>query len=123
MVHITSLLLATAAVFGSVSAAPTAEPNSFEGKDRHVGSYGKKLEKTITAFEANNDTLNAARTRTVQQKISTFTAIDNLSISQESPHFIVLMLVFLRASDRLLVRTEFFNPRFKANYKAVNLAY
>lgn len=74
MVHIISLLLATAAVFGSVSAAPTAEPNPFEGKDRHVvGSYGKKLEKTITAFEANNDTLNAARTRTVQQKISTFT--------------------------------------------------
>ncbi|KAF3034060.1 1,4-beta-D-glucan cellobiohydrolase cel6b [Didymella heteroderae] len=77
MVHFTSLLLATAAVVGSVSAAPkppVAEPNPWEGKDRHVvESYGKKLDQTIAAFEAKNDTLNAARTRTVQQKISTFT--------------------------------------------------
>lgn len=36
-------------------------------------SYGKKLDQTIAAFNAKNDTLNAARTRTVQQKISTFT--------------------------------------------------
>ncbi|KAF1928612.1 glycoside hydrolase family 6 protein [Didymella exigua CBS 183.55] len=75
MVHLTSLLLATATVVGSVvSAAPTSEPNPFQGKDRHVvQSYGKKLDQTIAAFEARNDTLNAARTRTVQQKISTFT--------------------------------------------------
>ncbi|KAJ4308451.1 1,4-beta-D-glucan cellobiohydrolase cel6b [Neodidymelliopsis sp. IMI 364377] len=74
MVHLTSLLLATVAVVGTVSAAPKPDVNPFEGKDRHVvSSYGKKLEQTITAFEAKNDTLNAARTRTVQQKVSTFT--------------------------------------------------
>ena len=32
-----------------------------------------KLDQTIAAFEAKNDTLNAARTRTVAEKISTFT--------------------------------------------------
>lgn len=76
MFHLISLLLATAAIVGGVSAAPKLEPNPFEGKDRHVASsYGKKLDLTIAAFEAKNDTLNAARTRTVQQKISTFTWI------------------------------------------------
>lgn len=76
MVHFTSLLLAAAAVVGSVSAAPTPEPNPWEGKDRHVvESYGKKLDQTIAAFKAQNDTLNAARTRTVAEKVSTFTWI------------------------------------------------
>ncbi|KAH6639542.1 cellobiohydrolase-like protein II precursor [Boeremia exigua] len=76
MVHLTSLLLATAAVVGSVSAAPAPDANPWEGKDRHVvSSYGKKLDETIAAFTAQNDTLNAARTRTVAEKISTFTWI------------------------------------------------
>lgn len=76
MVHFTSLILATAAVVGSVSAAPAPEPNPFEGKDRHVvSSYGKKLDQTIATFQAKNDTLNAARTRTVAEKVSTFTWI------------------------------------------------
>lgn len=76
MVHFTSLLLAAAAVMGSVSAAPKPEPNPWEGKDRHVvESYGKKLDQTIAAFKAQNDTLNAARTRTVAEKVSTFTWI------------------------------------------------
>ena len=76
MVHLTSLLLATAAVVGSVAAAPKppVESNPWEGKDRHVvQSYSKKLDQTIAVFEAQGDKLNAARTRTVQQKISTFT--------------------------------------------------
>ncbi|KZM19232.1 Cellulose 1,4-beta-cellobiosidase (non-reducing end) [Ascochyta rabiei] len=74
MVHFTSLILATAAVVGSVAAAPEPDVNPFQGKDRHVvSSYGKKLEQTIAAFQAKNDTLHAARTRTVQQKVSTFT--------------------------------------------------
>lgn len=77
MVHLTSLLLATAAVVGSVAAAPkppVVEPNPWEGKDRHVvQSYSKKLDQTIAVFEGKGDKLNAARTRTVQQKISTFT--------------------------------------------------
>ena len=74
MVHLTSLFLATAAVAGTISAAPAPDANPFEGKDRHVVlSYSKKLDQTIAAFEAKNDTLNAARTRTIQQKISTFT--------------------------------------------------
>lgn len=63
-------------------AAPKPPPpgnqtvNPWPGKDRYVvNSYGKKLDQTIAAFEAKNDTLNAARTRTVAQKISTFTWI------------------------------------------------
>jgi cellulose 1,4-beta-cellobiosidase len=48
--------------------------NPWIGKDRYVvQSYGKKLDQTIAAFTAMNDTLNAALTRTVAQKISTFT--------------------------------------------------
>jgi cellulose 1,4-beta-cellobiosidase len=100
MVQITQFVLATAALAGAVSAAPkptssaipkpsvpsaapkppmplpipsNATVNPWPGKDRYVvQSYSKKLDQTIAAFKAKNDTLNAARTRTVQQKVSTF---------------------------------------------------
>jgi cellulose 1,4-beta-cellobiosidase len=79
MVQFTPIILATTALAATASAAPTlprnsTEPNPWLNKDRYVvQSYGKKLDQTIAAFLAKNDTLNAARTRTVQQKISTFT--------------------------------------------------
>jgi cellulose 1,4-beta-cellobiosidase len=78
MVQLT-LILATAALAGATSAAPwptysNQTVNPWLGKDRSVvESYGKKLDQTIASFMAQNDTLNAARTRTVAQKISTFT--------------------------------------------------
>jgi cellulose 1,4-beta-cellobiosidase len=98
MVQLTQFVLATAALAGAVSAAPkptssaapkppvpSAKPptplpipsnatvNPWPGKDRYVvQSYSKKLDQTIAAFKAKNDTLNAARTRTVAQKVSTF---------------------------------------------------
>ncbi|KAH7357670.1 1, 4-beta cellobiohydrolase [Pyrenochaeta sp. MPI-SDFR-AT-0127] len=82
MVQFTQFVLATAALAGAASAAPqptipsNVTVNPWIGKDRYVvQSYGKKLDQTIAAFEAKNDTLNAARTRTVAQKISTFTWI------------------------------------------------
>jgi cellulose 1,4-beta-cellobiosidase len=94
MVQLTQFVLATAAFAGAVSAAPkpptpSGAPrppmppmpmpvpsnktvNPWPGKDRYVvQSYSKKLEQTIAAFKAKNDTLNAARTRSVQ-KTSTF---------------------------------------------------
>jgi cellulose 1,4-beta-cellobiosidase len=79
MVQLTQFVLATAAIAGAVSAAPKPPTpsnqtvNPWTGKDRYiVQSYSKKLDQTIAAFTAKNDTLNAARTRTVQQKVSTF---------------------------------------------------
>ncbi|KAH7389369.1 1, 4-beta cellobiohydrolase [Phaeosphaeria sp. MPI-PUGE-AT-0046c] len=46
--------------------------NPWPGKERYVvQSYSKKLEQTIAAFTAKNDTLNAAKTRSVQNT-STF---------------------------------------------------
>ncbi|KAF2681014.1 glycoside hydrolase family 6 protein [Lentithecium fluviatile CBS 122367] len=81
MVQITPIMLATAALAATAATAPQTphngtEPNPWLNKDRYVAkSYGKKLDQTITAFLAKNDTINAARTRTVQQKISTFTWI------------------------------------------------
>ncbi|RYF33624.1 MAG: hypothetical protein EOO38_30050, partial [Cytophagaceae bacterium] len=79
MVRLTQFVLATAAFAGAASAAPkppvysNVTVNPWTGKDRYVvQSYGKKLDETIAAFTAKNDTLNAARTRTVQQKVSTF---------------------------------------------------
>ncbi|CAO2658578.1 Nn.00g063010.m01.CDS01 [Neocucurbitaria sp. VM-36] len=80
MVQLTRFFLATTALAGAASAAPKPLPasnvtvNPWIGKDRYVvQSYGKKLDQTIAALDAKNDTLNAARTRTVAQKISTFT--------------------------------------------------
>ncbi|KAF1849748.1 glycoside hydrolase family 6 protein [Cucurbitaria berberidis CBS 394.84] len=80
MVQFTQFVLATAALAGAVSAAPKPPPasnvtvNPWINTDRYVvQSYGKKLNQTIASFEAKKDTLNAARTRTVAQKISTFT--------------------------------------------------
>lgn len=79
MVQLTQFVLATAALAGAVSAAPkppvhsNQTVNPWTGKDRYVvQSYGKKLDQTIAAFNSKNDTLNAARTRTVQKKVSTF---------------------------------------------------
>lgn len=80
MVQLTHFVLTAAALAGAASAAPKPPPasnvtvNPWIGKERYVvQSYGKKLDQTIAAFEAKNDTLNAARTRTVAQKVSTFT--------------------------------------------------
>jgi cellulose 1,4-beta-cellobiosidase len=90
MVQLTQFVLATAALAGAVSAAPSypvkAPPkpptlpvpsnkteNPWPGKDRYVvQSYSKKLDQTIAALKAKNDTLSAAKARTVQQKVSTF---------------------------------------------------
>lgn len=92
MVQLTQIVLATAALAGAVSALPpkpsgapkppapfpvpmpsNKTTNPWPGKDRYVvQSYSKKLDQTIAAFKAKNDTLNAAKTRTVQQKVSTF---------------------------------------------------
>lgn len=79
MVQITQFVLATAALAGAASAAPeppvysNATVNPWTGKDRYVvQSYGKKLDQTIAAFRAQNDPINAGRTRTVQKQVSTF---------------------------------------------------
>jgi len=90
MVQLTQFVLATAALAGAVSAHPPMQPgapkppmpmpvpsnktsNPWPGKDRYVvQSYSKKLDQTIASFKAQNDTLNAAKTRTVQKSISTF---------------------------------------------------
>ncbi|CAI6331696.1 unnamed protein product [Periconia digitata] len=91
MVQLTPLAVLTA-LAASASAVPApahylvprnetnTTVNPWAGKDRYVvQSFGKKLEQTISAFNAQNDTLNAARTRTVQKKISTFTWITTRS--------------------------------------------
>ncbi|KAL6702365.1 hypothetical protein ACN47E_002785 [Coniothyrium glycines] len=82
MVYLTQIVLATTVYAGVALAAPKPAPpsnttvNPWIGRDRYVvESYGKKLDQTIATFTAKNDTLNAARTRTVAQKISTFTWI------------------------------------------------
>jgi cellulose 1,4-beta-cellobiosidase len=63
-----------------VSAPPIPiDVNPFEGKTYYVpSSYAAKLNQTVNAFLAQNDTLNAARTRTVQ-KISTFVWVSSVS--------------------------------------------
>lgn len=66
----------------AVSAYPWPIPpsvNPFLGKTYFASSkYAAKLNTTIASFQAKNDTLNAARTRTVQ-KIGTFTWITSIS--------------------------------------------
>src|SRR6187402_2715708 len=53
--------------------------NPFLGKNYFANSfYARELEETIAAFLAQNDTLNAARTRTVQ-KIGTFVWVTSVS--------------------------------------------
>jgi cellulose 1,4-beta-cellobiosidase len=77
MVQLTSLVLATAAFAGAASAAPApVNDNPWVNTDRYVPqSYGKLLQTTVDSFTAKNDTLNAARARTVQKSVSTFTWI------------------------------------------------
>lgn len=59
--------------------------NPFVGKEYFVpAGYGAKLEDTIKAFKARNDTLNAARTRTVQ-RTSTFSWVTTISAVKSIP--------------------------------------
>ncbi|KAF2838223.1 glycoside hydrolase family 6 protein [Patellaria atrata CBS 101060] len=72
--QLTAVLLAALATAVSARPPPTAsDVNPFVGKDLYVPkSYAAKLDTTIANFLAKNDTVNAARTRTVQ-RTSTFT--------------------------------------------------
>jgi len=76
-----SLFAAVSAV-GVVTAAPwpsATDKNPFVGKNYFANSgYAAKLEQTIAAFKAKNDTLNAARARTVQS-IGTFVWVTSRS--------------------------------------------
>ncbi|KAJ5042532.1 uncharacterized protein L3040_005075 [Drepanopeziza brunnea f. sp. 'multigermtubi'] len=57
----------------------TEEVNPFLGKSYYVNpAYADKLEETISAFLAQNDTLNAARTRTAQS-IGTFVWVTSVA--------------------------------------------
>lgn len=81
-----STILATLTAASLAAAAPTkgngngtGDANPFLGKTHFVNpTYAAKLEETIATFLARNDTLNAARTRTVQD-ISTFVWVTTVS--------------------------------------------
>jgi len=89
--HLTTLL-AVASAFGFSSAQPPSGPpsgppgppgagdvNPFLGKNYFANSYyAGELNQTVKAFLAKNDSLNAARTRTVQ-KTGTFVWITSVS--------------------------------------------
>lgn len=118
MVQFSQYILATVALASAVSAIPNppsnATVNPWPGKDRYVvKSYGKKLDQTIAAFEAKNDTLNAARTRTVAQKVSTFnwittragltgitTSIKEARAQQKGGKKVIVGLVLYNLPDR-----------------------
>lgn len=68
--------------FASPRAAPSSsndtDVNPFEGKTHYVNpSYAAKLNETRNAFLAQNDTLNAARTRAVED-IGTFVWVSSM---------------------------------------------
>jgi cellulose 1,4-beta-cellobiosidase len=74
-----SPLLVTACAAALVSATSLADYNPFIGRNYYANSiYAGELNQTIAAFLAQNDSLNAARTRTVQG-IGTFLWISSVS--------------------------------------------
>lgn len=87
---IPSFIVAAASVsvasarFASPRAAPPSSSNDtgvnpFEGKTHYVNpSYAAKLNETREAFLAQNDTLNAARTRAVED-VGTFVWVSSMS--------------------------------------------
>ncbi|PVI00812.1 glycoside hydrolase family 6 protein [Periconia macrospinosa] len=125
MVQLTSLALLTA-IAATTSAIPTyphifardetnTTVNPWAGKERFVvKSFGDKLDQTIEAFNSKNDALNAARTRTVQKKVSTFTWITTRALlpditktieqaraqAQESGKRVIVGLVLYNLPDR-----------------------
>jgi cellulose 1,4-beta-cellobiosidase len=59
------------------SSSPKADANPYLGVEPHVNKgYATRLEETIADFESQNDSLKAARTRTVQ-KVPTFAWVSN----------------------------------------------
>ncbi|KAH7094519.1 1, 4-beta cellobiohydrolase [Paraphoma chrysanthemicola] len=116
MVQLTQFVLATAALAGAASAAPQPQPsnaanvNPWIGKDRYVhNSYGKKLDQTIAAFKAKNDTLNAARTRTVQKSISTFHWVTTRALVSTIPQVINEARAQRRSSRRMIIGLVLYN--------------
>jgi cellulose 1,4-beta-cellobiosidase len=75
-------IIATALLVAGVLGRPltnTTDTNPFIGKNYYANSgYAAKLETTIKAFLAKNDTLNAARVKTVQ-KTGTFVWVTTVS--------------------------------------------
>ena len=114
MVQLTQFALATAALAGAVSAAPAPQSkvvdNPWTGKDRYVvGSYGQKLQQTIASFQSQNDSLNAARTRTVADKISTFTWITTRAGLSQIPEAIQAARRQRKGSNRMIVGLVLYN--------------
>ncbi|KAL5120580.1 hypothetical protein ACEQ8H_001599 [Pleosporales sp. CAS-2024a] len=122
MVQFTQFVLATAAFAGAVVAAPAPQPpvpfpvpsntstNPWPGKDRYVvESYGKKLQQTIAAFQAKNDTLNAAKTRTVADKISTFSWITSRALVSNIYNIIAEARSQRKGDKRVIVGLVLYN--------------
>jgi cellulose 1,4-beta-cellobiosidase len=84
--HFSTSVAAALAVAGFSTAAPSTHKaakdsvNPFLGKTYFVNPYyADELNQTIAAFLAKNDTLNAARVRTVQKSIGTFVWVTSVS--------------------------------------------
>lgn len=83
IIAVTSTCLVIGAILAGVlatrAASSPADVNPFSGKNYYANSkYAGELSQTIAAFLAMNDTLNAARARTVQN-IGTFIWISNVT--------------------------------------------
>jgi cellulose 1,4-beta-cellobiosidase len=81
--HFSTSFAAALAVAGTATAThkPAKDSvNPFLGKTYFVNPYySNELNQTVAAFLAKNDTLNAARVRTVQKSIGTFVWIAGVS--------------------------------------------
>ena len=115
MVQVTQFVLATAALAGAAAAFPKPEPrnttvNPWIGKDRYVvESYGKKLDQTISSFLAKNDPLNAARTRTVAKKTSTFVWVTSRAGLSQIPEAIQQARRQRKGRKRMIVGLVLYN--------------
>ncbi|KAJ2931084.1 hypothetical protein H1R20_g6000, partial [Candolleomyces eurysporus] len=96
-----------------ILAAPSfaqADSNPYVGVEPHVNKgYATKLEETIAYFNEQNDTLNAARTRTVQ-KIPTFAWVSTIAaISELKPLISDALAVQSRTGKKQIVQIVIYN--------------
>ncbi|RXW21714.1 hypothetical protein EST38_g4153 [Candolleomyces aberdarensis] len=108
--YLAAILAVAPSVILAAPSSAQANSNPYAGVEPHVNKgYATKLEETIAYFNEQNDTLNAARTRTVQN-IPTFAWVSNsAAISELKPLISDALAVQSRTGKKQIVQVVVYN--------------
>ncbi|RXW21712.1 hypothetical protein EST38_g4151 [Candolleomyces aberdarensis] len=108
--YLAAILAVAPSVILAAPSSSQADSNPYVGVEPHVNKdYAAKLEETIAYFNEQNDTLNAARTRTVQT-VPTFAWVSTTAaISELRPLISDALAVQSRTGKKQIVQIVIYN--------------